>query len=44
MPNDESIAAAQILRLCDALEDNDDVRNVHANFDLPEELLAKLSI
>jgi YebC/PmpR family DNA-binding regulatory protein len=39
---DESVAA-QILRLCDALEDNDDVQNVHANFDLPEELLAKLS-
>ena len=39
---DESVAA-QILSLCDALEDNDDVQNVHANFDLPEELLAKLS-
>jgi YebC/PmpR family DNA-binding regulatory protein len=41
--SDESIAA-QILRLCDALEDNDDVQNVYANFDLPEELLAKLSV
>jgi len=40
---DEAVAA-QVLRLCDALEDNDDVQNVHANFDLPEELLAKLSI
>jgi YebC/PmpR family DNA-binding regulatory protein len=40
--NDESIAA-QVLKLCDALEENDDVQNVHANFDLPEELLAKLS-
>lgn len=39
---DEAIAA-QILRLCDALDDCDDVQNVHANFDLPEELLAKLS-
>jgi YebC/PmpR family DNA-binding regulatory protein len=39
---DETIAA-QVLRLCDALEENDDVQNVHANFDLPEELLAKLS-
>ena len=39
---DESIAA-QILRLCDALEENEDVQNVHANFDLPEELLVKLS-
>jgi len=41
--NDESIAT-QVLRLCDALEENDDVQNVHANFDLPEELLAKLSV
>jgi transcriptional/translational regulatory protein YebC/TACO1 len=40
--SDESVAA-QVLRLCDALEDNDDVQNVYANFDLPEELLAKLS-
>ena len=40
---DEAIAA-QILRLCDALEDNDDVQNVYANFDLPEELLTKLSV
>jgi YebC/PmpR family DNA-binding regulatory protein len=41
--SDESMAA-QILRLCDALEDNDDVQSVHANFDLPEELLAKLAL
>jgi YebC/PmpR family DNA-binding regulatory protein len=40
---DETVAA-QVLRLCDALEDNDDVQNVHSNFDLPEELLAKLSV
>jgi YebC/PmpR family DNA-binding regulatory protein len=40
---DESVAA-QILRLCDALEENDDVQNVHSNFDVPEELLAKLSL
>jgi YebC/PmpR family DNA-binding regulatory protein len=41
--HDEAVAA-QVLRLCDALEENDDVQNVHANFDLPEELLAKLSV
>jgi YebC/PmpR family DNA-binding regulatory protein len=40
--HDESVAA-QILRLCDALEENDDVQNVHGNFDLPDELLARLS-
>ena len=35
--------AAQILRLCDALEENDDVLAVHANFEIPEEILAKLN-
>ncbi len=35
--------AAQILRLCDALEDNDDVLDVHANFEIPEEILACLN-
>lgn len=31
--------AKQILALVDALEDNDDVQNVYANFDIPEEIL-----
>ncbi|HOL17111.1 MAG TPA: YebC/PmpR family DNA-binding transcriptional regulator [Bacillota bacterium] len=31
--------AARILKLMDALEDLDDVQNVYANFDIPEELL-----
>lgn len=35
--------AAQILKLCDALEDNDDVLDVHANFEIPEEILACLN-
>jgi YebC/PmpR family DNA-binding regulatory protein len=35
--------AAQVVRLCEALEDNDDVQNVHSNFDVSEEVLAKLS-
>jgi YebC/PmpR family DNA-binding regulatory protein len=30
----------KILRLMDALDDEDDVANVHANFDLPAEILA----
>jgi YebC/PmpR family DNA-binding regulatory protein len=38
---DEQIAA-QVLKLCDALEDLDDVMNVHANFDISESTLAKL--
>ena len=40
---DESIAA-EVMRLCDALEDNDDVQNVHANFDVPEDMLTKISV
>ncbi|MEO8352492.1 MAG: YebC/PmpR family DNA-binding transcriptional regulator [Chthoniobacteraceae bacterium] len=39
---DEQIAA-QVLRLCDLLDDNDDVQNVHANCDFSDEMLAKVS-
>jgi transcriptional/translational regulatory protein YebC/TACO1 len=35
---DES-AAKKLLRLMDALEENDDVQAVYANFDIPEEIL-----
>jgi YebC/PmpR family DNA-binding regulatory protein len=35
---DES-SAKKILRLIDALEDNDDVQDVYANFDIPERVL-----
>jgi transcriptional/translational regulatory protein YebC/TACO1 len=31
--------AQQMLRLIETLEDNDDVQNVYANFDIPEEIL-----
>ena len=34
--------AAQVLKLCDALDDCDDVLNVHANFDIPDDILAKV--
>lgn len=34
--------AAQVVRLIDALEDNDDVQAVHSNFDAPDEVLAKI--
>lgn len=33
----EGAAAAQLLRLMDALEDNDDVQNVYANFDMQDQ-------
>ncbi len=35
--------AASVLKLIDALEDNDDVQNVYANFDIPEAVLARMS-
>ncbi|MCL4458026.1 MAG: YebC/PmpR family DNA-binding transcriptional regulator [Nitrospirae bacterium] len=37
----EGSAADQMVRLVDALEDNDDVQNVYANFDMPEDAMAK---
>lgn len=33
----------KLLRLMDALDDNDDVQNVYANFDLPDEVMAELN-
>ncbi len=35
--------AGQVLRLIEALEDNDDVQRVHANFEISDEVLAKLT-
>jgi YebC/PmpR family DNA-binding regulatory protein len=35
--------AASLLKLLDALEDNDDVQNVWANFDIPDAVMQKLS-
>ena len=40
--SDEHVAS-QVLHLCDALEDCDDVQNVYANFEIPEDILAKVS-
>jgi YebC/PmpR family DNA-binding regulatory protein len=34
--------ATQVLRLIEALEELDDVQNVYANFDIPEEVMASL--
>lgn len=36
--------AEQMLKLMDALEDHDDVQNVYANFDLPEETMSKATL
>jgi YebC/PmpR family DNA-binding regulatory protein len=38
----EGQRARQVLSLVDALEDNDDVQNVYANFDIPEAVLAEV--
>lgn len=35
----DATTAGKIMRMMDALEDNDDVTNTHVNFDIPEELL-----
>ncbi len=37
-------AAKAVLRVVDALEELDDVQDVYANFDIPDELLAGLSV
>jgi transcriptional/translational regulatory protein YebC/TACO1 len=32
-----------VLKLLDVLEDDDDVQNVYANFEIPEDVMQKLS-
>jgi YebC/PmpR family DNA-binding regulatory protein len=39
----EEKTAAAMLKLLENLEDHDDVQKVHANFDIPEEILERLS-
>lgn len=41
VPLDEK-AAGQMMRLSELLEDNEDVQNVYANFDIPDEVMAKV--
>ena len=41
VPLDEN-AAAKVFRLIEALEDSDDVQNVWANFDVSDEVMAKV--
>jgi YebC/PmpR family DNA-binding regulatory protein len=42
VPVNNEAVALQILRLCDSLEEDDDVQNVYSNLDIPDELLARL--
>lgn len=37
----EGKEAEQVLKLIEALEENDDIQNVYANFDMPDEMLEK---
>ena len=40
IPVDDAETAKKVLRLIDALDEHDDVQNVHANFDIPDEILS----
>lgn len=40
---EDSKEASQILRLLDALDDNDDVQQAYANFDIPDELMQEVA-
>ncbi|MFN2508292.1 MAG: YebC/PmpR family DNA-binding transcriptional regulator, partial [Chthoniobacterales bacterium] len=42
VPVVDEATALQVLRLCESLEDDDDVQNVYSNLDIPDELLARL--
>jgi len=39
IPLEDAEAAKKVLRLIDALDEHDDVQNVHANFDIPDSIL-----
>jgi len=39
----EGKKAEQVLNLMEALEDNDDINNVYANFDIPDEVIEAVS-
>jgi YebC/PmpR family DNA-binding regulatory protein len=43
VPIDDEATAKAILRLMGELEDHDDVQNVYSNFDIPDDLMAKVS-
>jgi len=41
---EEENKAQQILKFMGNLEDHDDVQKVYSNFDIPEEILKKISV
>jgi len=42
IPITDAVAAKKILALIDELEENDDIQNVYANFDIPDDILAQI--
>ena len=40
---EDETSAKKLLRLLDALEENDDVQDVYANFDIPERVLETMT-
>jgi len=43
VPVNDAAAAKKIISLMEAIEDHDDVQNVYANFDIPDEIMARIS-
>ena len=43
IPITDAETAGKIVRLMDEFEDHDDVQNAYANFDIPEDIMAKVS-
>ena len=41
---EDAASAKAVLRVLEALEDNDDVQNVYANFDIPDDVLAAAAV
>ena len=44
MPLDTPEAAKQVLRVIDALEEDDDVQDVYANFDIPDSVMDAIEL
>ena len=43
VPINDAETARKVLTLMESFEDQDDVQNVYANFDIPDEIIAKLA-
>jgi YebC/PmpR family DNA-binding regulatory protein len=43
VPVEDAATARKVIALMEALEDHDDVQNVYANFDIPDQVMAQIS-